>query len=580
MDNQLNWININTILKFVCNQIIFFKMTRASRSPIKKIQSEEDLSSKLSINKNSKTIKRKDESIIEVKNGDNKQIDIWNINSILSSIFEFTDHKDLIEFNTVCKRWNHVTNPIIHRTIKLDNRWDIEWQSHYTKNKNATKIDADVVECISNNSKHAHLVKEFKFNYRLNPKRAVKVFETFRFIRILAFENCAMDQDQFLGMVSRLTQLQELTLKDLSINKFIKKRSYKEAVQLPPSLKKLKLGSINLINIPELFIETINSHNNLVEFSSVPSYGIDSLKPFYKPYPSLKKFEYINPRLETHQFLINTFEHNPQLSSLNLNLNYWNSELTKCISSYLSSLEELTLSDHTGNSQAFTDLKFSQPTNIKRLRIFFYRLGNCSLDSILLNCPNLEDLKLFLYTRYQQPDSEVFLNISKYAKVKKLNINCRNMRYSVVESLLLSCRQLNELVINLPARWKESTKLICENFESLQKLEIYPPRFNTRERDSYYHEFHATEFFTSIPKCQTTLKNFTLSGLRVNDFEAEHFKNFKSLKSIKYSNQPKIYNNLWLHDTTVDMDLWPGYKLYSKETNYTEDSYHVELKRY
>jgi hypothetical protein len=47
-------------------------MARVLRSAAKKIQNNEDLSSKLSINKKSKIIKRRAKALIEVKN------EIWN----------------------------------------------------------------------------------------------------------------------------------------------------------------------------------------------------------------------------------------------------------------------------------------------------------------------------------------------------------------------------------------------------------------------------------------------------------------------------------------------------------------------
>jgi hypothetical protein len=44
---------------------------------------------------------------------------LWDIGSILSNIFVYTDHKDLIEFSTFCKKWSDIIIPIIHKNIKL-----------------------------------------------------------------------------------------------------------------------------------------------------------------------------------------------------------------------------------------------------------------------------------------------------------------------------------------------------------------------------------------------------------------------------------------------------------------------------
>ncbi|KXN65127.1 hypothetical protein CONCODRAFT_13395 [Conidiobolus coronatus NRRL 28638] len=368
-------------------------MTRVLRSATKKCQSKVDLPSKLSISKNSKIIKKRAKKIVEIKNEVSRQSDIWNINPILSNILAYTDRKDLLEFNTVCKKWNQLSNPIIHKTIKLNRSWDIIKKSHDKRLNKYGKIDADVVECISNNAKHAPFIKEFYYDYKLEPQRAIEIFETFRFISKLTIKSWEMSQDQFLGMISPLTQLQELNLEHLEIKKIVYKRLYKEVVQLPSSLKKLTL-SVKLIDNPDLFIQTINSHTNLVEFSSKSSHGFDSLEPFYKPYPSLVKFEYENQQVKSSQSLIKVFENNPQLISLKMPLGYMNNNLANLLSSYLTNLEELNLSEGNSYSYDQTDinLKFSQPTKIKKLNLSWRRLTESSVDSILLNCPHLEEL--------------------------------------------------------------------------------------------------------------------------------------------------------------------------------------------
>ncbi|KXN67430.1 hypothetical protein CONCODRAFT_10512 [Conidiobolus coronatus NRRL 28638] len=420
-------------------------MTRVLRSTTKKIQSKVDLSSKLSISKKAKTIKRTGKKAVEVKKKDNRQSNIWNINTLLSNIFAYTDHKDLVEFSTVCKKWNNITNPIIHKTIKLNRSWDILNQVHDKRLKNHSKIGADVIECISNNAKHAHLVKELNFDHSLKPQRAIEVFETFKFINKLTVESCEISQDQFIGMVSPLTQLQELTLCGLDIKRIIYKRLYKEAAQLPSSLNKLSL-SVRLIDNPDLFIRTINSHRNLVEFRCSNSNYI-FLEPFYKSYKNLLKFEYLNDQLQSPESLIKVFEQNQQLISLKLNLKFWSSELTSYISSQLINLEELSLTEYGYYYQDYTNifLKFSQPTKIKKLNLEWLRMSNCSLDSILLNCPQLEELALNRINSCQQPNTEILINLCKSAKIKKLSIDFQNLKGPILETLLSSCYHLNEL---------------------------------------------------------------------------------------------------------------------------------------
>jgi lysyl-tRNA synthetase class II len=82
-------------------------MTRILRSATKKTQSIEDLPSKLSISKKSKVIKRNRKIVIKSKDEASQQSGVWDNKSIVSSIFSFINHKDLVEFNTVCKKWNN-----------------------------------------------------------------------------------------------------------------------------------------------------------------------------------------------------------------------------------------------------------------------------------------------------------------------------------------------------------------------------------------------------------------------------------------------------------------------------------------
>jgi hypothetical protein len=240
-------------------------MTRVLRSATKKSQNSEDLSSKLNIIKYSKNIKRGDNKVIKIKK-EVKKSDISDINTLISIIFAYTDHKDLIEINTACKKWNNLTNPIIHKTIKLTHSWNIIDQAYDKMLNYYAKIEAEVDECIYNNSKYAQFVKEFTFKSKLAPQRAIEFFDNFRFISNLTIDYCNMSKDQFLVMISPLTQLQELSIRSLEIKKIVYKRLYKEVVQLPLTLKKLRIESLRLISNPELFIQTINSHNNLIEF--------------------------------------------------------------------------------------------------------------------------------------------------------------------------------------------------------------------------------------------------------------------------------------------------------------------------
>jgi hypothetical protein len=513
-------------------------------------------------------------------NENNQKCQIWNISSILSNIFAYTDHKDLIEFNTVCRKWNNLSNPIIYKSIKLNRRRDTIEQVYDKKLSTADKIEADAVECIFNNTKHAHLVKEFNYMHKLKPQRAIEVFETFRFIRNLGIRNCDMSQDQFICMVSPLTQLQELTLVNLNIKRITYKRLCKEAIKLPPTLKKLKMCQISLINNPELFVQTINSHSNLVEFFTASQCSQLLLAPFYKNYPSLLNIEFYNIVQQSYQHLFTIFENNPQLISLKLSFECSNSDLLNRICSYLINLEELKLYKIDSYSNDYKNFiaKFSQPTKIKKLNIDWAELSNCSLNSILLNCPYLEELSLNRFITYKRTNYVKFINLYNPTKLKKLAIDCASLTEDVLDSLLLNCPNLSELDIILPCEWKKVMKSIYEKCAKLERMFICPSDqiYLKNLDDSFKMRFYESEFFTSSPKCNTTLTHLTLKGLKAVNSKAEYFNNFKRLHSIKYLSQFKVNYNSFVKEPELNIGLWPGYRLIISNVNL---SYDAEFKR-
>jgi hypothetical protein len=157
------------------------------------------------------------------------------------------------------------------------------------------------------------------------------------------------------------------------------------------------------------------------------------------------------------------------------------------------------------------------------------------LNSILLNCPDLEELDLNPSTSYKEPNSVKSLKLSKSTRVKKLAIECDALGEGVFDSLLLKCTHLNELNITLPSKWKEAIVSIYERCTNLQRLEIRSPRrIHEQERSIFLQEFYETEFFTSSPKCKSTLTHLTLKGFNAPNSKSEHFKYFERLKYIKY----------------------------------------------
>jgi hypothetical protein len=548
-------------------------MKRVLISPKVKIKNKEDLSSN-----NFKKMFNKTKEAMEIENVSNKS-DIWNINPILSIIFSYSDHKDLINFNTVCKKWYYLTNSTIHRSIKLVRNWDIIEKAQDKTIDVSVKIDPEVTECISNNSKHAAFIEEFKFNYKLDPQRAIEFFETFRFICNLAISSVHISQDQFLGMISPLNQLRELTLSNISIKMTIRKRIYNEAVQLPPSLKKLRLEYVSLIDNPELSLQTINSHNSLVEFSFLSCSNNAFLKPFYKHYPSLASFEDKNNLSRSYNYLIKIFRKCPQLTSLNISPRYLDNELIGHITKYLVNLEEFIIAESKNTIQNFTDIysMFYQSTKIKKLVLILNNIRNRSLDPILLNSPYLEELNLNGFKYHKQHGSKIFISLSKSVKIKKLSINCEDLRDFIAGTLYLDIPNINELNIALSVLWKEAIEVIYEKSENLQKLAIYrPDRAYMQELDIFYQEFYKTNLFVGNPKCKSTLTHLTLNRFKAVDSKASHFKNFEKLKSIKYPEQ-NYYSPLGeVQKMDIDMDMWPSYVIFKKEGKGSCD---IEFKR-
>jgi hypothetical protein len=532
-------------------------MERVLRSATKKNQNSKVSSSKKYISKKQNITNKSDKKVEEIKNKGKKQSDIWNINSILSNIFSYIHPKDLVEFSTVCKKWNHVMNPTIYKTINLARDSDIIWQLYGEDFNRNAMYDAEITECISHNTKYAHLVSEFTYIETVEPRNAIRFFQTFKFITSLTIRNCDMSQDQFLGMISPLTQLQELVIRDLKIKRIVRKRLYKEVVQLPPTLKKLKVNNIELINNPELFIQTMNSHNNLIDFYMKSKSSQDLLEGFHKHCPSLLNFEFYGQGPELPQSLFTIFENNTQLISLKLSLECWNSELVSHINSCLTNLEELSIYDCVAYFQTYTNFsaKFSQSTKIKKLNLELRRLTGCSLNSILQNCPGLEELNLIPPMHYNKTNHEYFFNLSNPTKLKKLFIECRNLGDRAIDNLLSQCVNLNELNIILSYKWKEVIKSICEKCAKLERLTICPDiDIYLRRSHPFYREFYENEFFTSNPIFKSTLTHLTLKRFEVTDSNAEYFKSFENLKYIKYIET--ISNT---HDN--DMDLFPGYRL-------------------
>jgi hypothetical protein len=295
-----------------------FIMTRVKGSKTDNYQLIKGFYTNLKDIKKLKKDKITDPNIIEINNDDISK-SIWNINSILKHIFSYIEYSELVKFNTVCKKWYHLTNPIIHNSIRLVRCSSILNKVHNKKFKRSAKMSADVELCIANNSKYCAFVQDLRYDIKLSPPLAISFFQTFRFISNLSLLSVEMSQDQFLGMVAPLTQLKKLTLNYICIKYITKKRLFTKKLQLPSTLTNLSIEFIEFIGYPELFVQTINSHTSLEKFRYTNYTQHLFLEPFMNFYPSLKRFEY-NQMLNEHPSLLSKiYTNNPQLTPLKLN---------------------------------------------------------------------------------------------------------------------------------------------------------------------------------------------------------------------------------------------------------------------
>jgi hypothetical protein len=480
--------------------------------------------------------------------------EIWSINSIISKIFSYSSFKDLVKFNTVCKRWNQLTNPIVHRKISLLRSEAIQKKVHSNIYNNIHKIEAEIDEFIDNNEKHAQLFKEFAFFNKFLIKRLVDFFETFKFITVLEICSIQLSEFEFLNATRPLSQLQELNLNTLSIYRNPNIKPFANAFKLPSTLEKLILREIRPSNTPKSFIQTINSHNSLSEFSFYSNNQIEFLEPFYKSYPTLKVFEYRNQYIDTHS-LYDIIKFNPQLLSLDLELKCWNIALVNSINHRLINLKELTLRDVSNYSinQEAIFLNFSQQTKIKKLSITCANLSPCSLESILLNCPDLEELGLMHYNSYLCISLNLSLNLTIPIKIKKLTTDCNVLTNTSFDAFLLRCPNLKVLDVQLHRDLKPLIKIIATRCINLEQLTIFGATYLGQDgTKEFYDEL------TTYSSFKTTLNYLTLKRLNIIYSKAEYFESFTNLKHIIFLSTSRTDMRKFKKGE-IENSVWPNF---------------------
>jgi hypothetical protein len=474
--------------------------------------------------------------------------EIWNIAPIMSTIFDYSDSKDLIKFNTVCKKWNLLTAPIIYKSIKLLRNQSVKRRDN-EGNINDEKIDTEVGECITNNSKYSHYVKVLDFCEAIKPRRAIEFLETFKYLTTLHIRNVEISQDQFLCMVKPLDKLEELTLTVVTIKKIVKNRLYKESIQLPKTLTKLYLIELRLVGNTKLFNNTINSHSNLKQF--VLDYSDESkfLTPFYECYPSLKQFSYGCGNTETHQPLTKIIESNPQITNLKLDSCPLNS-LMEPISKYLINLQEFGFYNPAYN-EPDSQYRFTQPIKIKKLKVTSSLDSSAWWNSLLKLCPDLEE---FNYCPLGVSASrDLSITIEKPTKIKKLRVHCKDINKFTLDSILLNCPHLKELDIVFPNEWKGYFDMVAQRCTNLEKLTLYS------HCNLYNQEEYNSLKCLSTASFKNTLTSLTLNNLNFCcSANSLHLRSYSNLKFVKLQIANRGYSKRG-SVAPFNEDFWPDY---------------------
>ncbi|KXN65804.1 hypothetical protein CONCODRAFT_12509 [Conidiobolus coronatus NRRL 28638] len=470
---------------------------------------------KISISKKSKTIK-KASTEIHKKVESVKYSDIWGVSPIFNTIVSYVDNKNLAQFNAASKKMHQLTNPVIHRSLRLMRDYVIR-KKELNRFTPAAGREAEISECIKNNSKYAHLVKEISLSTRMKPVKTIEFFNIFKFLTKLDINATGLTQGQFIRMIKPLTQLQELNMDNVWITERNKNLIKKVDMCLPTTLIKLTIDRLYHYDNPALFIQFINSHDKLEEFKFTAGYFTNIFSPFQKNYSSMRKFEYSNSKLENYENLLNFIKLNPQLHSLHLELDCLNEKITDYINQYSVNLEELSL------------CKVRNYNEVNPILILKFK------------CPTI---------------------------IKKLKLNCEDLSESSLNSILTNFPQLRELEVFLPYEWRSWGKLISTKCVNLEKLTINPSiAIYGEDKATFIQEFYKSEFLTNRSIITGTLTQLTFYGFDFVDSKAEYFNMFKNLKIIKFSQ---------LIDDDDINNAWPNYNMKKVRNNYRID---IELTK-
>jgi hypothetical protein len=490
--------------------------------------------------------------------------DIMQTDLVLSKIFEYLNLQDLKAFNIVCKKWNQLSNLFVYRHVNLLRNIKTE-------------------EFINTNTKYAHYIKELTYCEFLKPQREMEFFGALKFLTKLNIYKVNTTQDQFMFMIKPLDKLEELKLGSITISEVKTKSLYNKPIQLPQTLIKLSINNLELVGNPALFIQTMNSHSRLKEFSSIFCGASELFTPFITHYPSLKSLLYQHYRQENRQLLVNIFKSNPQLLKLNLDLGYNDYSLANDMSQYLTNLEELYLeikdTYRYRNENNFNI--FPMPKNIKKLNLRCNRLSSDLLISIFKGCPELDEFILYIGNNFADTQY-LLLNTLITSKIKKLKIKNNAFDAKSLDSILMNCPFLTELDILLSGRSKNYFKVINQRCSYLEKLSLQPLP------NSPIEEYSSLEFLSRNFSFKNTLTNLILHNIENTLNNPKKIKYYPNLNSIKFLNQPrfafnrrfnKITNSVTIVKSNVESDhfinSYPDYKI--RTYNYSAVTYDAEI---
>lgn len=121
-------------------------------------------------------------------------------------------------------------------------------------------------------------------------------------------------------------------------------------------------------------------------------------------------------------------------------------------------------------------------------------------------------------------------------------------------------------------------KIVGERCNNLERLTISPSnQMHTYDNENLIQDIYESEFLRSETKNKATFTHLTLNQFKYSYSKSEYFNNFKNLRSIRFPFQTNIRSQQSNNETILDENLWPNYKLITKDRLYNIDIELVNL---